>query len=198
MPATKKRTPKETSVVGSILLLLEEKGFMDLKILKVVKYTQLSMRAVYSHFSCKENPLPSHTIHVSKNSASVFDQLTKNNAPPVDRLLTLNISIWLYDAQQPYHYFLRQQVMIPDIWQHESTELANILNNAYQATSQLVDTLIMELMDENLEHVLTRYSGSGLIPDQYVCFLVKTILPAKRQQISSINFYPGQTHEDRD
>ena len=70
---------------------------------EVVKHAQFSMGTVYSHFSSKEDLLLGYAIHISKNIASVFDQAIKNDALPIERLLTLNMSIWLCDAQ--HHYF---------------------------------------------------------------------------------------------
>ncbi len=122
---------------------------MDLKMSEVAKHAQFSMGTVYSHFSSKEDLLLGCAIHISKTIASVFDQVIKNDAPPMERLLTLNMSIWLCDAQQPHHYFLRQLAMTPDIWQRASIERARALDDIYQTISQLVETLIIELMAEN-------------------------------------------------
>ncbi|KEI70677.1 TetR/AcrR family transcriptional regulator [Endozoicomonas elysicola] len=149
MSASEKRTQREAAIIQATLTLLQEKGFMDLKMSEVAKHAQFSMGTVYSHFSSKEDLLLGCAIHISKTIASVFDQVIHSPSPPMERLLILNMAIWLCDAQQPHHYFLRQLAMTPDIWQRASAERARALDDIYQTISQLVESLIIELMTEN-------------------------------------------------
>lgn len=149
MSASEKRAQREAAIIQSTLLILKEKGFMDLKMSEVAKQAQFSMGTVYSHFSSKEDLLLGCAIHISKTIASVFAQVIKSPAPPMERLLTLNMAIWLCDARQPHHYFLRQLAMTPDIWQRASQERARSLDDIYQVISQIVESLIIELMAEN-------------------------------------------------
>nr|MDT0250802.1 TetR/AcrR family transcriptional regulator [Endozoicomonas sp.] len=149
MSASDKRTQREATIIQSTLHILKEKGFMDLKMSEVARQAQFSMGTVYSHFSSKEDLLLGCAIHISKTIASIFDQVIKSPTPPMERLLTLNIAIWLCDARQPHHYFLRKLAMTPDIWQRASAERVRALDDIYQIISQLVETLVIEAMTEN-------------------------------------------------
>lgn len=149
MSAPDKRTQREAAIIQSTLVILKEKGFMGLKMSEVAKQSQFSMGTVYSHFSSKEDLLLGCAVTISKTIAAVFEQVIKNPAPPMERLLTLDMAIWLYDARQPHHYFLRQLAMTPDTWQRASPERARALDDIYQMISQMVEALIVELMPEN-------------------------------------------------
>ena len=122
---------------------------MDLKMSEVAKEAQLSMGTVYSHFSSKEDLLLGCAIDISRTIVSVFHKVLSSSTPAMERLLTLNMAIWLCDARQPHHYFLRQLAMTPDIWQRASTVRAQTLDDIYHEISQMVEALIVELMAEN-------------------------------------------------
>lgn len=122
---------------------------MDLKMSEVAKQAQFSMGTVYSHFSSKEDLLLGCTIDISRTITSVFHQVLNSPAPAMERLLTLNMAIWLCYARQPHHYFLRQLAMTPEIWQRASTGRAQVLDGIYHEMSQMVAALIIELIEEN-------------------------------------------------
>ncbi|USE35372.1 TetR/AcrR family transcriptional regulator [Endozoicomonas sp. SCSIO W0465] len=149
MSASDKRAQRETTIIQSTLTILKEKGFMDLKMSEVAKQAQLSMGTVYSHFSSKEDLLLGCAIHISRMIASIFHTVLSSPAPAMERLLTLNMAIWLCDARQPHHYYLRQLAMTPDIWQRASTGRARALDDIYHEKSQKVAALIIELMADN-------------------------------------------------
>ncbi|WP_422450472.1 MULTISPECIES: TetR/AcrR family transcriptional regulator [unclassified Endozoicomonas] len=149
MPATDKRTQREITIIQSTLTILKEKGFMDLKMSEVAKQAQFSMGTVYSHFSSKEDLLLGCAITISSTMATVFHKVLNSPVPAMERLLTLNIAIWLSYARQPHHYFLRQLAMTPDIWQRASTGRAQALDDIYHKMSQMVKAQIIELMADN-------------------------------------------------
>ncbi len=122
---------------------------MDLKMSEVAKQAQFSMGTVYSHFSSKEDLLLGCTIDISRTITSVFHKVLNSPAPAMERLLTLNMAIWLCYDRQPHHYFLRQLAMTPEIWQRASTGRAQVLDGIYQEMSQIVKALIIELMEDN-------------------------------------------------
>lgn len=124
---------------------------MDLKMSEVAKQAQFSMGTVYSHFSSKEDLLLGCAITISSTIATVFHKVLSSPVPAMERLLTLNIAIWLSYARQPNHYFLRQLAMTPDIWQRASTGRAQTLDDIYHKMSQMVKALIIELMADNPE-----------------------------------------------
>ncbi|WP_257295368.1 TetR/AcrR family transcriptional regulator [Endozoicomonas sp. YOMI1] len=137
------------TIIQSTLTILKVKDFMDLKMSEVAKQAQFSMGTVYTHFSSKEDLLLGCSINISRTIASVFHKVLNSPAPAMERLLTLNMAIWLCYARQPHHYFLRQLAMTPDIWQRASTGRAQALDDIYHEMSQMVKALVIELMIDN-------------------------------------------------
>lgn len=151
-----KRLLREADIIQATLTLLEQKGFLDLKMSEVARQAEYSMGTLYSHFPSKEDLLLGCAEQVLITIQQLFSRVIGAPSSAMERLVTLNMAAWLYYTGKPHHYCLRHIAMSPDVCERASPGKLLALDSIYLETVALVKGLIRDLINSHPSNEGTR------------------------------------------
>lgn len=153
-----KRAKRENGIITATINLLEDSGFLDLKIPAIAEAAGCSVGTVYSHFSSKEDLLLGCASSILARRFRMVTEILERTDSPLERLLIPLFLMWHEDIRNPHHYDLCQLSCNPSVWKHAS-EIRNFELNRYSKS-------ISEIMEENSKCFLNKVLSINASADQ--------------------------------
>jgi len=96
--------------------LMQEHGFLGLRMSDVAKSSHLSMGTIYSHFEAKEDLLIGCANHICSRYDDLFSTLFAQQESAVETLITSMVIKWIIDQQQPTLSEILHLSLMPSVW----------------------------------------------------------------------------------
>lgn len=120
MDKQQKRAQREREICQQATTLLQEQGFLGVRMSDVAKVSGYSMGTIYSHFSSKEDLLVACAVEVEEEILNTLRRALEQPLPPLERLLLMGLVAWSCVEQNPTADELVHLSMSPSIWRRAS------------------------------------------------------------------------------
>ncbi len=160
-----KRAQREREICQAATVLMQEQGFLAVRMSDVAKASGYSMGTIYSHFSSKEDLLVACAIEVEEQILNTLGQALDAPLPPLERLLLMGLVAWTCVDGNPTADELVHLSMSPSVWRRASPA-----RHAQQVelSNRFGQRVYRELEQACADGSLDRQPGCGCSPEEWV------------------------------
>ncbi len=158
-----KRQQREKEIIWSTLSLLNEQGFLDLKMAEVAKASGCSMGVVYSHFASKEDLLLGCAVEVTRKKTRILVKATSLDLQPALRLALIPILMWEHGDKHKGLYEILPMACLPSVWKRASTSRVDELNAIGSESQNVILPIIDAIFGEDREHADAQKLLAGMV-----------------------------------
>ncbi|MBF0201374.1 MAG: TetR/AcrR family transcriptional regulator, partial [Desulfamplus sp.] len=185
-----------------------EKGFQAMTMRYLSSKTNMSLGALYSYFSCKDELLSIIQKQGSSMIRNIFEKFHNPDTSPRDQLITaIKAHLFLSESARPWFYFtfmearnLAQKGLeaVLNMEQYTETMLVNILEagqakGIFKERDPLLTASIIKAMQQDWYLKRWKYKKRGISVDQYTEYVIAfTDSFCSRQHESLDSFEPRE------
>ncbi|WP_159064771.1 TetR/AcrR family transcriptional regulator [Thaumasiovibrio subtropicus] len=164
MSRQQKRLQREREIVHATMKLLNDQGFLDLKMADVAKVSECSMGVVYSHFASKEDLLLGCAIDLVSKKQRFLVHLNQMDVSADMYIALLPVLIWEYNELHPGQYEIMPMACMPSVWKRAASARVDALAKIGADTEAMVLPRLEQIFTERGHlNVNCAYFTTGLM-----------------------------------
>ncbi|MEJ2406242.1 MAG: TetR/AcrR family transcriptional regulator [Candidatus Thiodiazotropha sp.] len=131
MDQQEKRLARERHILVCAWAVVEQRGFLALKISDLAKSASVSVGTLYAHFESKEDLIIAMAVDAWQTKLSYIERVSRLELDPTERVLAIPIALYLFDRDNPALFEAQQLAGVPSIWRKASAQRHQSVLNLY-------------------------------------------------------------------
>jgi AcrR family transcriptional regulator len=135
---------REQLILKTARGLIQEQGFLDLKMSQLAEAVEYSVGTLYSHFETKEDILVALAVQSIKQRARLFKLVSQAERSSRDRIYGILIARLVLAESDPDTFDIERLASSPSIWKHAAEKRYAEMVTMEQRCSRLVSNIIKD------------------------------------------------------
>ena len=151
MQRREKREIREREIIGTSLMLLAERGFLDVRMADIARETGNSMGTIYSHFESKEDLIVACAYALTLEHRTLIEEIRWQPVPAIEKIIAVAHCSWLISMQHPDLVEIDNLSMMPSVWRRATTHRVEQLNRLCEELAGSFLGIVLEAIENGLD-----------------------------------------------
>jgi len=151
MQRREKREIREREIIGTTMMLLAKRGFLDVRMADIARETGNSMGTIYSHFESKEDLLVACAYALTLEHQTLIKDIRQQTVPAIEKIIAVAHCSWLISMQHPDLVEIDNLSMMPSIWRRATPHRVEQLNRLCEELAGTFLGIVLEAIDSGLD-----------------------------------------------
>ena len=150
MQKREKRESREREIIEKTIVLLSQRGFLDVRMSDIASETGYSMGTIYSHFESKEDLLVASALMLALEHKTLMAAIRQQPMPAIEKVITMALCSWLISIERADLTEISNLSLMPSVWRRATQARADRLNQLHVELAGTFLQIVLEAIRESL------------------------------------------------